>query len=583
MQSPEIFDFYNNSKEARVNQLIKNGINQEYLNKYIRRDRVPVCGLLIDPHRKIENKAKYSNSNIINREGFLRPESFKTASEMRTVLGQSGSLIIKAYLRGIDGPGSSADLLDFQTRLLTNKDSLWLDESPATTAFTSQYSIQLRIEATESEGIEYMAPGYFEGIHERVFSNVNELLNEHGLISMKDLPAYYLKQFGVEGGVRITCAAPEALAKEGGMESSNAFSSAMIAAASRLSDVNLNWSQIIAEGVYGECSIFGDKAPGITGGQGHGASVFGGISTMHWLSGLDADGIESEDNFVVEKETYGALVVPLEQMKETDSIYLCQPGKEFYSGAIPVKPRLASDANFEWTECWKEPVGQKILAMNKKLHFLWREALKAGDHEVASYALNTMTETRLAQNERYQECLAAGIHKTLEGETASKASYLDDYALELYRAVSRAGGGLMAAGAGGPGGMNIVKLPNDIEAEEFFNSVGISLFDETKAEETKQNGGVLKGYQPFKTNDEPIEFYGNWDVVNSTTPGIPRLVFLDQENGAFMDVNEFERKTIYQNILEQNDTSTLSGAKKAAREINKKFSEIRDDVHKFNQ
>lgn len=580
-QSSEMFDVYNYSKLDRVNSLLNQGVNQDYLAKYLKisRSNRVLCGLLLDPHNKISNRSSSSSKeSLVDRSGFLTPKAFTSASVMRAKLQQSGPIKLKSHLRGIDGAGSSADLLDFQTRLLTNKESLWLDESPATTAFTSKYSIELTIEPTQSNGFEYIAQGYFEGIHNRVINNVDELRNQHGLISMKDLPAFYLKQLGIEGGVRVTCSAPEALAKEGGMESSNAFSSAMIAAASRLSGANLNWSQIVAEGVYGECSIFGDKAPGITGGQGHGASVFGGINTMHWLSGLDAYGVDTPDNFVVENETYGALIVPVEQMQATDSIYLCQPGKEFQPGAIPVKPRLASDANYEWTKCWDEPVGQKILAMNKKLHFLWREALKAGDHEVASYALNTMTETRLAQNERYQECLAAGIHRTPEGAEPSHASYLDDFSKELYSKVTSIGGGLMAAGAGGPGGMNIVKLPNLINAEDFFNSAGIPLFDESIAEQTKQEGGVLRGYQPFETNDSPIQFSGNWDAINKKAPGLPELVILDQASGTFINLDEFDRKVIFESILKKNDTNTLMGRKSAAREINAKLQVLANNT-----
>ena len=165
---------------------------------------------------------------------------------------------------------------------------------PATTAIASEFSTRIRVEAADpghEDEIVYIAPDYFSGTHVRKVRDPEDLRNTHGLVSMKDLPAYGLAHyFGITRGIKITCEPLSPLPKEGGMESSNAFSTCMYAMGSMLSGADWSWAKIIKHAVYDENTLYGEKVPGITGGQGHACSSLGGANTLIWLSGLGSRG-----------------------------------------------------------------------------------------------------------------------------------------------------------------------------------------------------------------------------------------------------------------------------------------------------
>ena len=356
---------------------------------------------------------------------------------------------------------------------------------------------------------------------------------------MKDLPAYSLSHyFGITRGIKITCDPLSALPKEGGMESSNAFSASVYAIGSMLSGADWSWAKIIKHAVYDENTLYGDKEPGITGGQGHASSCLGGANTLVWCSGFGSAGIEDDEQYIYETDSYGIFAVPLSLSLSSsfyDRLFLCQPGKDFAPGGKPKKGRLASDTNFEWTEEWKDDVGQQLHLMKKELHYIWKRAAEQGDDQAAAYALNQYSSIRLALNERYKQWYRATTGK----EAAGGVGYMDEYSEPLFKRIKEVGGGFMPAGAGGIGSVCIVYLPEDVDAPSFFEACGMDMFDSEKAAKTKQSGGTLKGYLPFKSSDEPMTLSSGWKEIQASVPAAPAMVAVNQVTGEVLSVEAF--------------------------------------------
>ena len=98
----------------------------------------------------------------------------------------------------------------------------------------------------------------------------------------KDAPAYIFQNIFGLNGIKITCESISPMALAGGMESSNAFNVALIAAASMLSGADLNLAEVFNLAV----KLENDELNGLTGGQGHLSSMLGGAYQHMWLSGL---------------------------------------------------------------------------------------------------------------------------------------------------------------------------------------------------------------------------------------------------------------------------------------------------------
>ncbi|MCP4450043.1 MAG: hypothetical protein GY809_01165, partial [Planctomycetes bacterium] len=298
---------------AWINDLIHAGVDPVLSEKYIRTDTNPwLVGLLVDPEDKLA--ARYD----LTRGPGTRPK--RSCDDVVAILKQAKEhgwpLEITAHLRGVDGPGSSQDLLRFQVKMTeTDQAFTWMFAMPSTTTIASEFSTTIRVEAADAgdeDKIVYVAPDYFSGAHERTINDPEDLRNEHGLVSMKDLPAYSLAHyFGITRGIKITCDPLSPLPKEGGMESSNAFSTSVYAIGSMLSGAGWSWAKIIKHAVYDENTLYGDKEPGITGGQGHACSCLGGANTLIWCSGFGSAGMDDDETYIYETDSYGIFAVPL--------------------------------------------------------------------------------------------------------------------------------------------------------------------------------------------------------------------------------------------------------------------------------
>ena len=322
------------------------------------------------------------------------------------------------------------------------------------------------------------------------------------------------------------------------MESSNAFSTSVYAIGSMLSGADWSWAKIIKHAVYDENTLYGDKEPGITGGQGHASSCLGGANTLIWCSGFGSAGIADDETYIYTQDTYGIFAVPLlTSVSSTfyERLFLCQPGKDFAPGGKPKKGRLASDTNFEWTEEWKDDIGQKLHLMKKELHYIWKRAAEQGDDQAAAYALNQYSNIRLALNERYKQWYRA----TTGSEASGGVGYMDEYSEPLFQKIRDVGGGFMPAGAGGIGSVCIVYLPENVEASSFFKACDMDIFDSENANQVKQSGGTLKGYLPFKSSDEPMTLSSGWQEIRAHVPSNPPLVAVNQVTGEVLSMDAF--------------------------------------------
>ncbi len=533
-------DLTNETDIAWINDLLQEGVDPALSARYMRTDTTPwLVGLLVDPEDKLA--AQY---NLAKGPAMPSKRSCdEVVSRLKQAKQNGWPLEMTAHLRGVDGPGSSQDLLRFQVKMTqTNQAFAWMFAMPATTAIASECSTTIRVEAADTgdeDKIVYVARDYFTGPHKRTINDPEDLRNEHGLVSMKDLPAYSLAHyFGITRGIKITCEPLSALPKEGGMESSNAFSASVYAIGSMLSGAGWSWAKIIKHAVYDENTLYGDKEPGITGGQGHASSCLGGANTLIWCSGFGSAGIDDDEQYIYTTDSYGIFAVPLSvPLSSTfyERLFLCQPGKDFVPGGKPKKGRLASDTNYEWTEEWKDKVGQKLHMMKKALHYIWIRAAEQGDDRAAAYALNQYSHIRLALNERYKQWYRA----TTGAEASGGVGYMDEYSEPLFRKIREVGGGFMPAGAGGIGSVCIVYLPENVNAAAFFKACDMDIFDSENASQIKQSGGTLKGYLPFKSSDEPMTLSPGWQAIGASVPTSPALVAVNQATGEVLSAEAF--------------------------------------------
>jgi len=538
-----LLDLTTRTDIAWINDLLREGVDPALSAKYISTNTNPwLAGLLLDPEDKLASKYELAKGPGVQP----KRDCEAVVSLLQKARENDWPLEITAHLRGVDGPGSSQDLLRFQVKMTqTDQAFTWMFAMPATTAIASEFSTRIRVEAADAgdeDKIVYIAPDYFSGPHKRTITDPEELRNEHGLVSMKDLPAYSLAHyFGITHGIKISCDPLSPLPKEGGMESSNAFSTSMYAIGSMLSGADWSWAKIIKHAVYDENTLYGDKEPGITGGQGHACSCLGGANTLIWCSGFGSAGIKDDEQYIYETDSYGIFAVPLSlSLSSTfyERLFLCQPGKDFAPGGKPKKGRLASDTNYEWTEEWKDEVGQQLHHLKKELHTIWKRAAEQGDDQAAAYALNQYSHIRLALNERYKQWYRA----TTGTKASGGVGYMDEYSAPLFKKITKVGGGFMPAGAGGIGSVCIVYLPENVEAASFFKACDMDIFDSDNAAQVKQSGGTLKGYLPFKSSDEPMTLSSGWQEINANVPADPPLVAVNQNTGEVLSMAAFAKR-----------------------------------------
>lgn len=489
-----------------------------------------ISGLLFRPKYNFEQKKPLDVSII---------KTTRSAEEVIALLKKAKSpLSIQGHLRGVDGPGSSLDLPEFQVTL-TDKDAKSLKEHPSTPTIASAFTVKIRFElADDPEVIEYVAPDY--GITEaNPLKFKGEVpLDKNGRTHQANAPAFIFRNiFGLKG-IRVICEEVSPVARAGGMESSNVFNTALIAAASMLSGANLSQADIFSLAV----KLENDEFAGLTGGQGHICCLLGGAYQHVWLTG-------ERNNTGDLINPYSAVSIPLltddSSIKAIeDHTMLVQAGMQYKDGK-PQAGRAASLTNNMWTDLLRDrdEIGFPLHKEKLEATAIFTQALKEGDFATASAEVVKYTERRDKITKRWLS-LAIGAHEGVAGlpsyayEYAKKVwdpshrdyeeykmvrdmydemgNTLKDISLytlnpisTLVREALKEGIAIMPLGAGGPGA-NLMAISEKglAHMKNFFESKGIHEFDENEAKNIIRGTGELKGYLPFKVGKEPLQIAG---------------------------------------------------------------------------
>jgi phosphoglucomutase len=537
---------------------------QELMNKLAKEDRLTLAE--VGEAREVKGNLFWPERDFVHGKP-LDPDLIKPtrrAEEARELLRKAKEegieLSITGHLRGVGGPGSSLDLPEFQ-KLLTRPGVTRLEDLPSTPTIASEFKVKIRFElADDPDVIEYIAPDY--GITE---DNPYQIKGEISLTPegrtphlQKDAPAFIFRNiFGLRG-VRIICEEISPMALAGGMESSNVFNVALIAAASMLSGANLSYAEIFSLAVKLENDEFG----GFTGGQGHLSCMSGGAWRHLWLSGIVREG---------RRYPYGAFSIPLlspDQLSLVEKkMMLVQAGKEYKNGK-PVEERTTVRSNKMWADLLrdKDEVGFSLHQEKLGLTAQYTQALKEGNFEKAVAAINRYVDIRdqlclrwinlmldahqgkdvpdYAQgyarkvfdeaHPEYKDYKLVREMYAKHGEALREISlYTLDPIARVVRAARKEGIAIMPLGAGGPGANLIaVSSKGQKHLRRFFESQGLSELTEEAARKIIQGTGVLKGYMPFRAGDEPLQLKG-FKELGLDEPQKASAVIYNQEDGSF--------------------------------------------------
>lgn len=498
-------------------------------------------------------------------KGLIR--TTRTAEDVRAILRAAKKdnveLSITGHLRGFDGAGSSLDLPEFQ-RALTAVGAADLRDMPSTPTIASEFAVKVRFEPAEDpDVVEYVAPDY--GITE---ANPYRIKGEVPLTpagrtpkGQKDGPAFIFRNiFGLKG-VRVVCERISPMALAGGMESSNVFNVALIAAASMFSGANLSNAEIFALAVKLENDEFG----GLTGGQGHLCTMLGGAYRHIWLSGVK----DPSGRYV---NPYAAFSIPLltddDLTAMEEHMMVGQAGKDYKEG-VPQLGRTAALVNFMWTDLLRDddeigmPLHRKKLALADR----YVRAIKAKDFAVMVDIMNRYVDIRDALCKRWTSLAldahqgrpvpeyartyadkmfnptnpSYGDYETLRKMYAQHGEGLREISLyapgpiaEMVKAGREAGIAVLPLGAGGPGA-NIIAISSKgrEHIKSFFESHGLGLLTEDGVRKIVRGTGTLKGYMPFKVGRDPIRYEG-FEKAGMALPSEADFAQYGQWSGKFV-------------------------------------------------
>ena len=312
-----------------------------------------IRGKWFKPQHNWEQGKPYDPAWIRSR---IRLDQTEVRRLLQFVRDNGINLEIVAHLRGVDGCGSSLDLPEFQLDLTEEGAKLVID-LPSTTTIASDFEVKITFEAAEAgfeDAVVYEAPDYFAG--QTVLRDVELVPHADaqkaaaGMMMLrngqKDAPAYIFKNLFGLTGIKITCQKVSPLALAGGMESSNAFNVALIAAASMLSGADLNKADIFNLAV----KLENDEFNGLTGGQGHLSSMLGGAFQNIWLSGIRNPNAQRQ---------FAAFRMQGGTFAQHDFLFERPlPSGQIYSQTIPVTQQILFSSPYaEWLQAIIQAMG----------------------------------------------------------------------------------------------------------------------------------------------------------------------------------------------------------------------------------
>ncbi|MFH1245282.1 MAG: hypothetical protein V1662_02235, partial [Candidatus Omnitrophota bacterium] len=549
----------------------------------IRQTQIDEVGILrSDPIEGLRSK-DYVSSGIKKARGLLFWPKYKfefgrplpagiinptrSAADVLRILAEAGAkgieLSITGHLRGIDMCGSSLDLPEFQRRF-TAPAARQIKDIPSTPTIASEFTTKVRFELSRNpDVIEYVAEDY--GIIEDHPYIVTEpiKLTAPGRTpyGQKDAAAYiFMNIFGLRG-IKIICESISPMALAGGMESSNVFNVALLAAASMLSGAGLSLADIFSLAV----KLENDELGGLTGGQGHICCMTGGAWRHFWLSGIkDAEGRMNNP--------YAAFSIQLlsdEQLPLVEEHFaLTQAGKDYENGKAAAG-RTAALNNNMWTDLLRDndPQALPLLWEYMVLTDEYTAALQREDFETVVRCVRRYVEIRDilcrrwltltldAREEKdapeyarkyarkvfdpahpqYQDYQVVRDMYAEYGETLRAVS---PYTLEPIAGVVQAQGTKIAdmpLGAGGPGAnVGTVSVEGSKQLNAFFKSQELPSLTEEAARKIirGQGRGTLRGYMPFKAGKEGLQIKG-FAESGFALPAEPQQVVYDEKTGEF--------------------------------------------------
>ncbi|NQU74025.1 MAG: methyltransferase domain-containing protein, partial [Candidatus Omnitrophica bacterium] len=519
-------------------------------------------GLLFRPTINFEHGTKLT-PKVIRKHIKTTRNAAQVRELLRTAKEKDIKVSIEGHLRGIDGPGSSLDLPEFQIKL-TKKDARSIEEFPSTPTIASEFKLKIRFElADDPDSIEYIAPDYgimknnpfivkkvkldkngriVEAMTARfAFSNIIKLFR--GKVKLNKnaqalAPAFILMKVFKLKGIRVICEEISAMARAGGMESSNVFNVTLFAGGSMLSGAGLSMADIFSECVKFE----NDELGGLTGGQGHLCCMLGGAYQHVWLSGQKNDQGQLMN-------PYSALSIPLLKGEESiraieEHTFLVQAAKVYKNGKPQVR-RVASLTNNMWTDLLrdKDPIGfakheEKLPATARYTLDLARNAFGAASDEVLRYtyrrqdldkrwlglAIDAHRGVEGIPSYAYRYARRVWDHKhpdyedyevvrTLYEEIGSDLREISFYTLDPLNTLVEEGAenniAIMPLGAGGPGANSIAMSAEDSEyMRRFFEDHSLGELQQEEVRSIMRGTGELKGYMPFKVGKEPLKISG---------------------------------------------------------------------------
>ena len=236
--------------------------------------------------------------------------------------------------------------------------------------------------------MEYIAPDYIKENGGKLDYGPVKLVNGKVPGGYKEAAAYILKNVYGLRGIRVIAEPMSALAKAGGMESSNAFTISLLAAGSMLRGANLTEADLFALSV----KLENDELNGLTGGQGQLAALFGGGYQHMWLSGMELAGAD--------RGKYGAFTIPLLSDEQLENLgehaLLVQPGISYDEKGNKIIPRLASTTNKMWTDLLRDRDIEGFKKHMRKLALTERYAkgLTKGDFVAVEETTNEYVDIR---------------------------------------------------------------------------------------------------------------------------------------------------------------------------------------------
>ncbi|MBP7056271.1 MAG: hypothetical protein KBB52_05420, partial [Candidatus Omnitrophica bacterium] len=483
---------------------------------------------------------------------------------LRQAKSDGRELSVTGHLRGFDLCGSSLDLPEFQIAL-TPEGTLSIEQIPSTPTIASAFKAKIRFSLADDENaIEYSSPDHGIPLDNpyKTTGPISLVYNKDSRKwetpnGQKDAAAFIFSNlFGLRG-VKISCEGIDAMALAGGMESSNVVNVALIAAASMLSGANLSQADIFNLAVKLENDEFG----GLTGGQGHLATLLGGAYSHTWLSGIkDAQGRLINPYSALSRQ----LLTEDELKAIEDHSMLVQAGKEYENGKPKVN-RTAALINYMWTDLLrdrdeiglplhqeklilaaKQYEGYKTISANPEAGFTaiveaveryaqirdelcrrWMTLMLAA-HQGGTFENGAFGSKR---EEEYAKVYADKVFNTANGDYEkygvirdiyneySAAGRLDElknlslYTLDpissLVSEAKKQGIAIFPLGAGGPGtNLAAVSARGADHIQRFLESQGLSKLTPESASAIVHGTGILKGFMRFEVGREPMKFSG---------------------------------------------------------------------------